>query len=72
MAKQESKGTNTNNFISFPAQAQAFSWLSSVASLQSKRDKNSCSKQTWSMNENKIVHTDSMKKLVVETTIYEK
>ena len=47
-----------------------------AASLQSKRDKNNCSKssfvQTSSMNEDKIFHTGSMKKLVVETTIYEK
>ena len=47
-----------------------------AASLQSKRDKNNCSKfsfvQTSSMNEDKSFHTGSMKKLVVETTIYEK
>ena len=65
-----------NNFISFPARAQTFSWLSSVTGLQSKRDKNNCSMssfvQTLSMNEDKIFHTGSMKKLVVETTIYEK
>ena len=72
--KQRNK--NINNFICFPARAQAFSWLSSVTGLQSKRDKNNCSKssfvQTSSMNEDKIFHTGSMKKLVVETTIYEK
>ena len=72
--KQRSK--NINNFICFPARAQAFSWLSSVTGLQSKRDKNNCSKssfvQTSSMNEDKIFHTGSMEKLVVETTIYEK
>ena len=46
------------------------------ASLHSKRDENNCSKssfvQTSSMNEDNIFHTGSMKKLVVETTIYEK
>ena len=43
MAKQESKGKkNINNFICFPAQAQAVSWLSSVTGLQSKRDENNC------------------------------
>ena len=72
--KQRNK--NINNFICFPARAQAFSWLSSVTGLQSKRDKNNCSKssfvQTSSMNEDKIFHTGSMKKLVAETTIYEK
>ena len=64
-----------NNFICFPARAQAFSWLSSVTGFQSKRDKNNCSTsflQTSSMNEDKTFHTGSMKKLVVETTIYEK
>ena len=35
---------NINNFIWFPAQAQAFSWLSSVTGLQSKRDENNCAK----------------------------
>ena len=72
--KQRNK--NINNFICFPARAQAFSWLSSVTGLQSKRDKNNCSKssfvQTSSMNEDKIFHTGSMKKLVVERKIYEK
>ena len=65
-----------NNFICFPARAQAFSWLSSVTGLQSKRNKNNCSKssfvQTSSMNEDKIFLTGLMKKLAVETTIYEK
>ena len=65
-----------NNFICFPARAQAFSWLSSVTGFQSKWDKNNCSKssivQTSSMNEDKIFHTGSMKKLVVERTVYEK
>ena len=46
------------------------------ANLHSRRDKNNCSKsssvQTSSINEDKIFHTGSMKKLVVETTIYEK
>ena len=73
---KKAKEQNINNFICFPARAQAFSWLSSVTGLQSKRDKNNCSKssfvQTSSMNEDKIFHTGSMKKLVVETTIYEK
>ena len=72
--KQRNK--NINNFICFPARAQAFSWLSSVTGFQSKRDKINCSKssfvQTSSMNEDKIFHTGSMKKLVVEGTIYEK
>ena len=71
--KQRNK--NINNFICFPARAQAFSWLSSVTGFQSKRDKNNCSTsfvQTSSMNEDKTFHTGSMKKLVVETTIYEK
>ena len=76
MAKQENKGENINNFICFSARAQAFSWLSFVTGLQSKRGKNNCSKssfvQTLSMNEDKIFHAGSMKKLVVETTIYEK
>jgi len=80
MAKQERNRTNKiNNFICFPAysQAQAFSWLSFVTGLQSKWDKTNCSKssfvQTSSiLNEHKIFHTGSMKKLVVETTIYEK
>ena len=40
--KQRNK--NINNLICFPARAQAFSWLSSVTDLQSKRDKNNCSK----------------------------
>ena len=35
--KQRNK--NINNFICFPARAQAFSWLSSVTGLQSKRNK---------------------------------
>ena len=43
--KQRSK--NINNFICFPARAQAFSWLSSVTGLQSKRDKNNCSKSSF-------------------------
>ena len=72
--KQRNK--NTNNYICFPAGVQAFSWLSSVTGLQSKRHKNNCSKssflQTSSMNEDKIFHTGSMKKLEVKTTIYEK
>ena len=42
----------------FPARAQAFSWLSYVIGLQSKRDKNNYLKsnlvQTLSMNEEKI------------------
>ena len=42
--KQRNK--NINNFICFPARAQAFSWLSSVTGLQSKRDKNNCSKSS--------------------------
>ena len=46
------------------------------ASLQFKRGKNNCSKssfvKTLSMNEDKIFDTGSMKKLVFETTIYEK
>ena len=45
-------------YICSPARAQAFSWLTSVTSLQSKRGKNNCSKysfvQTSSMNEDKI------------------
>ena len=65
-----------HNFVCFPARAQAFNWLSYVTGLQSKRDKNNCSKssfvQTSSMNEDKIFYTGSMKKLVVETTIHEK
>ena len=73
--KQRNK--KRNNFICFPARAQAFSWLSSVTGLQSKRDNTNCSKssfvQTSSiLNEDKIFHTDSMKKFVVETTIYKK
>ena len=65
-----------NNFICFPARAQALSWLFSVTGLQSKRDKTNCSKssfvQTSSiLNEDKNFHTSSVKKLVVETTIYE-
>ena len=43
--KQRNK--NINNFICFPARAQAFSWLSSVTGLQSKRDKNNCSKSSF-------------------------
>ena len=70
------RNKNVNNFIRFPARAQAFSWLSSVTGLQSKRDKNNCWKsssvRTSSMNEDKSFHTGSMKKVVVETTIYEK
>ena len=38
---------NINNFICFPARAQAFSWLSSVTGLQSKRDENNCSKSSF-------------------------
>ena len=43
--KQRNK--NINSFICFPAWAQAFSWLSSVTGLQSKRDKNNCSKSSF-------------------------
>ena len=43
--KQRNK--NINNFIWFPAQPQAFSWLSSVTGLQSKRDENNCSKSSF-------------------------
>ena len=43
--KQRNK--NINNFICFPARAQAFSWLSSVTGLQSKRNKNNCSKSSF-------------------------
>ena len=72
--KQRNK--NINDFICFPVRAQAFSWLSSVTGLQSEQDENNRSKsslvQTSSMNEDKTFHTGSMKKLVVETTIYEK
>ena len=74
--KQRNK--NINNFICFPARAQAFSWHSSVTGLQSKRDKKTVQSpalsfvQTSSMNEDKIFHTGSMKKLVVEKAIYEK
>ena len=72
--KQRNK--NVNNFICFPARAQAFSGLSSVTGLQSYRNKNNCSKSTFvqpsSINEDKIFHSCQMKKLVVETTIYEK
>ena len=63
-SKQRNK--NINNFNCFPARAQAFSWLSSVTGLQSKRDKNNCSKssfvQTSSMNEGKTFHSGSMKR----------
>ena len=63
-SKQRNK--NINNFICFPARAQAFSWLSSVTGLQSHRDKNNCSKssfvQTSSMNEGKTFHSGSMKR----------
>ena len=77
MAKQESKETKTKIILFTSLRGlKHYSWLSSVTSLQSKRDKNNCSKssfvQTSSMNEDKIFHTGSMKKLVVETTIYEK
>ena len=45
-------------FICYPVLTQAFSWLTSVTRLQSKWDKNNCSKssfvQTSSMNEDKI------------------
>ena len=55
MAKQEIK---RKKVYCSPARAQAISWLTSVTSLQSKRDKNNCSKysfvQTSSMNEDKI------------------
>ena len=43
--KQRNK--NINYFIFFPAQAQAFCWLSSVTGLQSKRDKNNCPKSSF-------------------------
>ena len=43
--KQRNK--NINNFICFPARAQAFSWLSSVTGLQSKRNKNNCLKSSF-------------------------
>ena len=43
--KQRNK--NINNFICFPARAQAFSWLSSVTGLQSYQDKNNCSKSSF-------------------------
>ena len=63
-----------NNFICFPARAQAFNWLS-FTDLQCKQNKNNCSKssfvQTSSMNEGKTFYTGSIKKLV-KTTIYEK
>ena len=56
MAKQEIKRKKI--YICSPARAQAFSWLTSVTSLQSKWDKNNCSKysfvQTSSVNEDKI------------------
>ena len=52
------KDKKINNFICSPARAEVFSWLTSVTSLQSKWDKNKCSKssfvQTLSMNEDKI------------------
>ena len=75
--KRKQRNKNINNFICLPARAQAFSWLSSVTGLQPKLDENNRSKssffvQTSSSNEDKIFHTGSMKKLVVETTIYEK
>ena len=57
--KQRNK--NINNFICFPARAQAFSRLFSVTGPQSKRDKNNCSKSSFLQTS----------KLVVETTIYE-
>ena len=77
MAKQESKEKKTLIILFTSLRGlKHYSWLSSVTSLQSKRDKNNCSKssfvQTSSMNEDKIFHKGSMKKLVVETTIYEK
>ena len=55
-----------NNFIAFLARAQAFSfsWLSSVTVLQSKRDKNNCSKssfvQTSSLNGGKFFYCAGM------------
>ena len=52
---RKSKG---KKYICSPARAQAFSWLTSVTSLQSKRDKNNCSKYSFvqpsSMNKDKI------------------
>ena len=42
------------NFICLPARAQALCWLTSVTSLQSKRDQKSSFIQTSSMNEEKI------------------
>ena len=57
---KKSKKQKMNNLICFPARARAFSWLSSVTGLQSKRDKNNCSKssfvQTSSMNKGKMFH----------------
>ena len=52
---KKAKEQNINNFICFPARAQAFSWLSSVTGLQSYRDKNDCSKSSF-------VQTSSMRK----------
>ena len=51
----------------FPARAraQAFSWLSFVTGLQSKRDKSFV--QTSSMNEGKIFHTGLVKKHKTES-----
>lgn len=43
--KQRNK--NITNFICFPTRAPAFSWLSSVTGLQSKRDKKNCSKSSF-------------------------
>ena len=61
--KQSNK--NINDFICFPARAEAFSWLSSVTGLQSKQskqDENNRSKssfvQTLSMDEDKLFIRD--------------
>ena len=78
MAKlnKKAKEQKQKQFYLIPCGAQAFGWLSSVTGFQFKRDKNNYSKsnfvQTSSMNEDKIFHTGSVKKLVVERTIYEK
>ena len=50
--KQRNK--NINNFICFPARAQAFSWLCSVTGLQSKRGKNNCSKSSFVQTSSRI------------------
>ena len=78
MAKQESKGTKTQIiiFASLRGLKHLAGFLLSLVSSPNGTKITVQSPALYklrpSMNEDKIFHTGSMKKLVVETTIYEK